>query len=110
MEFTSNRLTEAQVELELDLVSKTKKKNERLSWARKREKMERLVEELEPVEDRLLEIYKNEKLPILDKINELRTIMVKECVHPRDMLVHKGTHVECKFCQSKLILKQNADE
>lgn len=86
---------------QLEDVSKHSDKNERLSWNRKKQKMQGFIKELEPIQEEMLKLIQK-KQPILDKIEELRAVMVKECIHPIDYLAHKETHIECKFCNSKI--------
>jgi len=91
------RLSEDQVKKEIDEVTKFADNAEKLSWRRKLKKLEGLVDELRPYEEKILKLYED-KLPIMDKLEKLRQVMVEECIHPKDQLVHKGTHLECKFC------------
>ena len=92
------RLTEDQTKKELDQVAKFADNAEKLAWRRKLKKMESYIEdEARPLEDKILALYR-EKLPIMDKIEKLRQVMVDECIHPKEYLIHKGTHIECKFC------------
>jgi len=91
------RLSEDQVKEDLDRVSRFPENADKLSWRRKLEKMEKFLTELEPIEEEIFELYQ-QKIPIMDKVTQLRKIMVDECIHPKDHLVHKGTHIECKFC------------
>jgi len=91
------RLTEEQEKKDIDTIAGNSENAAKLSWRRKKKKLEELVDELKPFEDKILKLYE-ERLPIMDKIAELRRVMVTECIHPKDQLVHKGTHVECKFC------------
>lgn len=79
-----------------------KDKNERLAWKRKYDKMQEVFVRLEEVEDKILEIIKNEKLPISNEIEEMRIELSRTCVHPKEFLVHKETHIECKFCGNKI--------
>lgn len=109
MNITSKRLSESQIEEDLNKISSYKRKNERLAFIRKRKKLEGLVDKLKPIEDKVLEIYTNERNPVMEEIQALRSVMIKDCVHPKDMLVHKGVYVECKFCQSKLLLKRDEE-
>jgi len=95
-------IDEEKVAQDLNRISTYRDKNERLSWKRKKDKLEDLVKQLEPIEDKILKIMADEKYPLLDKINLLRAEMVRECVHPKELLVHHGDHVECKFCQAKI--------
>lgn len=92
---------EKDIENQLTSVGKQKTKNEKLAWQRKLKKMEGLIAELEPLQEAILAIM-DKKQPILDDITLLRNEMIKECVHPRDYLIHKGSHIECKFCSARL--------
>ena len=91
------RLTEEQVKKELNDVARFPENADKLSWRRKMNKMEQFLKDLEPIEEEIFKLYEK-KQPIMDKISKLRQIMVDECIHPKDHLVHKGTHIECKFC------------
>ena len=101
---TINHMTEIELEKQekdLKVVSNIKDKNEKLSWTRRQKKIEQMVEEMRPLEDQILALNA-ERQVILDKIQDLRRQMVKECIHPKNSLVHKGTYIECKFCNAKL--------
>lgn len=88
-------------ERDLKVVSNIKDKNEKLSWSRRQKKIEEMVVEMQPIEDQILALSAQRQV-ILDKIQVLRKQMVKECIHPRNSLVHKNTFIECKFCNAKL--------
>ena len=94
-------LCETVTENQLAAVVRQKTKNEKLAWQRKLKRMEVLIDQLRPLEDEILKIMER-KLPIMDDVAALRAEMVKECVHPRDLLLHKGGWIECKFCNAKL--------
>lgn len=98
---TTRMLDEERANKELSEVAKHADKNQRLSWRRKKKRIDELLERIEPLQQKKLDIIL-EMQPILDQIEEVRVKMVEECVHPIDYLVHKGTHVECKFCKSKI--------
>lgn len=95
------RLTEDDVARDLTEVAGFAENAEKLAWRRKLKKLEEFMEELAPIEDEILELYMK-KMPIMDKIEELRKKMDTECIHPKEYLVHRGTHVECKFCNKLL--------
>ena len=97
----SRILDEETMKHELETVSKEADKNERLSWRRKEKKMQDLLEKMEPLNQEILRLIL-EKQPLMDDIEELRNVMVHECVHPVKTLVHKGDHILCKFCNKKL--------
>lgn len=78
-----------------------KPKNERIAWMRKLDKMQQLIKTMEPIEDAILSKMA-EKQVIMDEITALRKLMVKDCIHPVDMLVDNNTHIVCKFCNDKL--------
>lgn len=92
------------VDSDFEYVSKVKHKNERLAWKRKYEKMQTLIKEkMEPLNEEALKIIEKKQL-VLDELTPLRLQLVKECVHPKEFLVHMGTHITCKFCDSNLSL------
>jgi hypothetical protein len=99
------RLTEKDAKKDIDTIAGYSQNDEKLAWRRKKKKLEGLIEEIKPIEEKILDLYE-EKQPIMDKIAELRQLMVRECIHPKDYLVHKGTHVECKFCDKVIKLKR----
>ncbi len=96
----SYQTTEEQ-EKALKFISNIKDKNEKLSFVRKQKKIEMMVAEMEPLDDQLLRLQA-ERQSIIDKIVTLRKQMVKECIHPKNSLVHKDTYIECKFCNARL--------
>lgn len=102
-------LDEEQAKKDIETVSKFADKNQRLAWKRKMNRMETLVERLQPFEEKILKLIL-EKQPIMDEIDEIRRAMILECVHPADYLVHKGTHIECKFCKNKIRLNKHDRE
>ena len=84
-------------------------KAEKASWKRKQKNIDKLVAELEPLEDSIMEIMtaKNE---ILDKITVIRKQMVQECIHPHDQLVVQGDgSILCKFCDKTLGIVQRSE-
>jgi len=97
-------IDEEKITADIHRISTFRDKNERLSFKRKKDKMADLVKELNGVKEKILKITLEEVYPIEDKITELRAEMTKECVHPKDELVHYGTHVVCKFCEAKITL------
>ena len=66
--------------------------------------MEALVGKLTPMENKIIEL-RAKMQPIYDDVSVLRKDMVDECIHPFDLLIHKGTYVDCKFCGKKLAVK-----
>ncbi len=103
---TGREITEEQVKVDITSISRFSAKNERLAWNRKKKRMETFIEELEPLSQQMLELIQK-KQPILDKVDKLRTTMVKECIHPHNYLVHRGVYVLCKFCRNKLNLNSD---
>jgi len=75
-------------------------KNEKISWKRKKKTVENLLEELAPLEEQIMQLMA-EKTKIMDKITNIRTAMIAECIHPTDYLVESadGMHMTCKFCE-----------
>lgn len=91
------RLTEDDVENQLSSVSGFADNAEKLAWRRKLKKMHGFLEDLRPYEEEILRLSA-EKQPLMDKIEKLRHSMSEECIHPREYLAHRGSHIECKFC------------
>lgn len=96
----------AKVRRILEQVANHAARPEKTSWGRKRDNMEALVRQLRPLEDKILEIYASME-PIRDDITVLRADMVKDCIHPFDLLKYKidadgNYYVECKFCDAKM--------
>lgn len=91
----------AQQDRDFKNVVNVKDKNEKLSWTRRQKKMELMVEEMQPLDEGIIKLQADRQV-YLDKILELRKQMVKECIHPRNSLVHKVSFIECKFCSAKL--------
>lgn len=88
---------------QLDAIALHAEKNERLSWTRNYKKLQGLVTELAPYEEKMLELILA-KQNIVDEIAVLRESMVKICVHPKDSLAHHDTYAECRFCNRKISL------
>lgn len=76
-------------------------KNEKLAWKRKVKKMTGLIADVSVVEQQILELIAD-KQPTLDAIAMLRAEMTKECIHPKDHLVHLTNYLLCKFCENKI--------
>lgn len=85
-----------------ETISNAANRSEKTSWNRKLDNMVKLLAKLNPIEQKILKIIDEEKLPIQDEIKELRSLMVKECVHPFEYLVEDGDSVKCKFCERRL--------
>jgi hypothetical protein len=71
-----------------------------------RKQIEELTQHLGPIDASIQQIDK-QRYPLLDEIEELRKVMVKECIHPEDSLVHRGTYIDCKFCNRKITVNRN---
>ena len=85
-----------------ETISNHASRSEKTAWKRKLVNMGKLIDLLKPIEEKILNIIKDEKQPLLDQVYLLRQEMVKECVHPFEHLVQKAEHVECKFCNRKI--------
>lgn len=81
----------------LDTIANTATRGEKVSFDRKMDNMVSLLASLKPIEDKILDLLA-QKAPILDEVEALRKIMVKECVHPQHILTHNNGIVYCKFC------------
>lgn len=93
---------QAKQRLLFESVANHANRSEKTAWKRKLANMDKLLEKLHPIEEKILTIIAEEKQPILDEIADLRSIMVKDCVHPYEHLVEKDGYVECKFCGRKI--------
>ena len=93
---------QAKERLLFEQISNHADRSEKTTWKRKLDNMEKLIEKLRPIEEKILDIIKDEKQPILDEIQTLRGEMVKECIHPFEHLVQKDGYVECKFCNKRI--------
>ncbi len=94
-------IEEARVRQLLESVANNADRSEKTSWNRKMDNMVKLIARLKPFEQKILDLSE-QKLPILDLIQELRLTMVKECVHPFDHLTYFENHVRCKFCDRRI--------
>lgn len=86
---------------QLENISNSYSRSEKTAWKRKLKNMEKLIALLNPIEDQLLELQA-QKDAIVDDVILLRAVMVNECVHPFDYLVHNDDHIVCKFCNKKI--------
>lgn len=100
--FDGQELTSEEIEADFKIVAAFKDKNEKLSWSRKQKKLEEYIEqEVNPLAEKIAELQV-EHQKIIDEIIKQRSLMVKECIHPKNSLIHHGTYIECKFCNAKL--------
>lgn len=91
----------------LELVADNATRSEKVAWDRKMDNMVKLLAKLRPIEEQIIDLTV-QKGPILDDVQQLRTEMVKECVHPYTHLTfnsHDGTIV-CKFCERKFAIRE----
>ena len=93
---------QAQLRLLFESIANHANRSEKTAWKRKLKNMGLLIEKLHPIEEEILALISEKKQPILDEVAELRSLMVKECIHPNEHLVKKDGHVECKFCDKRL--------
>jgi hypothetical protein len=94
--------TETQKRRELETIANTANRSDKVSWNRKMDNMVKLLTELKPYEEQILQLIL-EKNKVMDKVAELRKTMVAECIHPFEQLVHKEKHVYCKFCDRRIV-------
>lgn len=92
---------QARVRQMLESIANNSDRSEKTSWNRKMDNMVKLISKLSPIEDQIAEL-EAQKWPILDEVQELRNLMVKECIHPYDHLVYHDNHVRCKFCNKNI--------
>jgi hypothetical protein len=90
----------------LETIANNANRSEKTSWNRKMDNMVKLIAKLRPLEEKILEI-EGQKLPIIDEIQELRQLMVKECIHPFDHLTFFENHVRCKFCEKRISIPRD---
>ena len=86
-----------------DLISGLSDRSEKVSFNRKMDNMVKLMTKLEPIENQILELNAK-KIPIFDEIQQLRNLMVEQCVHPFEYIVVNQDHAVCKFCNRKISL------
>jgi hypothetical protein len=91
----------------LEVIADNATRSEKVSWDRKMDNMVSLIAKLRPIEEQILDLMAT-KTPIIDDISTLRRDMVRDCVHPYQMLAHKGEIVECKFCARRFSAHQVA--
>lgn len=102
----SNPLTDEQKEKLKQKIASFAPKNDRMAWKRRHDSMQELINQLSIVEDKILELIKEEKLPLMDQVTELRKKMLKACIHPKEYLTVSDDGVAtCKFCDSRLRCK-----
>ena len=92
---------QARIRQILETISNNSSRSEKMSWNRKMDNMVKLLSEIRPIEQKILELAAS-KIPLMDKIELLRQTMMMECVHPFEYLVFKNDHVVCKFCSKKI--------
>lgn len=94
-----------------ETISNMASRSEKTAWNRKMDNMVKMITELQPIEEKILKIIKEEKIPIQDNIQELRNTMVNECIHPYEYLATKEDGaVFCKFCEKRMGLIQNDNQ
>lgn len=97
-----NETADDRLEREIkDTISNHASRSEKTSWNRKMDNMVSLMARITPIEQQIIDLQA-EKMPIFDEIQELRNMMVNECIHPHEYLVVEEDHVVCKFCNKKL--------
>lgn len=94
----------------LEAVADNATRGEKVSWERKADNMQKLVADLAPIEEQIVELM-GKKTPIFDEIQNIRTEMVRDCVHPYEQLVFSSTddnkeYILCKFCNKIFSVKQ----
>lgn len=87
----------------LEHIANFSTRSEKTSWHRKFDNLVKIVAKLEAYEERIFAIMA-ERQPILDELQELRRVMVHECVHPFEHLAITDEHIECKFCNRRFVV------
>jgi hypothetical protein len=96
-------IEEQKIRMDLEAISNYATRSEKMSFHRMMDNLVKAIAELKPIQDKILEL-ETKKIPLVDEIATLRNKMVRDCVHPYEHLVHKGDHIECKFCNKKFAL------
>jgi hypothetical protein len=81
-------------------IADTASRGEKVSWDRKMDNMVSLLATLKPIEDKILDLMA-QKTPIMDDVDALRKIMVRDCIHPQHVLTCSDGIVHCKFCNRR---------
>lgn len=92
-----------------ELISNNANRSEKTSWNRKMDNMVKLMSQLRPIEEKIIELQ-NEKIPLFDAIQELRLTMVNECVHPYSHLSVQDDYTLCKFCNRRINANGSTEE
>ena len=95
---------EAAIRHVMETISGVATRNEKVSWNRKMDGMQDLLDKIRPIEDQITDLMAI-KQPLIDQIQESRQEMVKDCVHPYTHLIYKDDHVVCKFCYKKFVVQ-----
>lgn len=95
---------EAAIRHVMETISSVATRNEKVSWNRKMDSLQDLLDQIRPIEDKIIDLLAS-KQPIMDEMQEIRKEMVKDCVHPYTHLIHKDDHVVCKFCNKKFVVR-----
>ena len=83
-------------------VANASDRSEKTSWNRKMGNMVSLLAKLTPIEEQIMDLQ-TKKMPIFDEVQQLRELMVAECIHPFQYLVKTTDDVvTCKFCNRKV--------
>lgn len=89
-------------------ISNFRDKNEKASWIRKKKTIEKIVEDIKPIEEQIL-ILSDKKIKMIEEIQEIRKTMISECIHPSDYIVKlsegDNTKFKCKFCNNIIKIK-----
>ena len=85
-------------------------RSQKQAWKYKEKKMNDLIDKIQVVENKILKIIEEEKMPLMNEIDTLRKEMVDTCIHPSDMLVIEDEKdfyvIKCKFCNTVFTKKK----
>ena len=101
-------LDETTLRLIKEEIANNANRSEKTSWNRKMDNMVKLLAEIQPIEDKIIELQER-KIPIFDEIQNLRKEMLRDCVHPFEYVLVEVDHAKCKFCERKLSLPNLED-
>mgnify|MGYP001607411265 CR=1 FL=1 len=91
---------------DFEVIANNSDKNQKLTFDRRYNKLQGLLEQILPIDNEINELMVK-KMPISEEINELREQMLGECIHPERFLIHHTSHIECKFCNTKLVVNKS---
>lgn len=101
-----DNITQQQQQInDFTIIASNSDKNQKLTFERRHKKMQGLISLLDPINKQINELL-SQKLPIEEEVEDLKNKLHMDCVHPLEFLSHKGSHIICKFCNTKLVVNR----